>query len=76
MRRGDFVPLKARDGTLSYLRTTKEQSVLVAVNFKRRAMSFTLPEGKWQMLLTSDGDSTDAAAALAPYEVRLLVSEK
>ncbi len=34
---GDFVPLQAGPGILSYLRTTPEQTVLVAINFKGRA---------------------------------------
>ena len=81
LRRGDYVPLETRAGTLAYLRTTPDQSVLVAINFKGHAADFLKasrrdipPQGKWQMLFSSASDSTDAAAPLAPHEVRLLIN--
>jgi alpha-glucosidase len=79
---GDYLPLEAAPGTLAYLRSTPEQSVLVAINFKGRPAPFRAasrrgppPAGKWQMLFSSHADSKDPAAALAPHEVRLLIYE-
>ena len=76
LRRGDYVPLETCRGTLAYLRSTPGQSVLVAINFKGRLDQFVPPPGKWQMLFSSPADIADPAAALAPYEVRLLINEK
>jgi len=73
--RGDFIPLETRPGTLAYLRSTPEQSVLVAINFKDRHIQFAPPSGKWQLLFSSHAELTDLAAALVPYEVRLLLLE-
>jgi alpha-glucosidase len=71
--RGDYVPLETRRGLLAYLRSTPEQSVLVAINFKGRLANFAPTAGKWQMLFSSNGDSKDPTAQLKPYEVRLLI---
>jgi hypothetical protein len=49
--------------------------VLVAINFKGRLAEFAPQPGKWQMLFSSQVDSTDPIANLAPYEVRLLLGE-
>ncbi len=73
---GDFVPLEAGPGILAYLRTTPEQTVLVALNFKGRPANFSAPQGNWLDLLYEPPDPTKTAAQLAPYEVRLLVSVK
>ncbi len=73
LQRGDYVPLPARAGVLAYLRTTPEQSVLVAINFKGHAVDFTAPEGKWHVLFSSEAGSKDPAAPLHPCEVRLLI---
>jgi alpha-glucosidase len=72
---GEFVPLEAGPGILSYLRTTPEQTILVALNFKGRLVRFTPPEGKWQTLFSSQADPTEAAASLEPYEVHLLIRD-
>ena len=72
---GDYAPLETRNKVLAYLRSTPEQAVLVALNFSGHAVNFVLPDGKWRVIFGgSDGDA--AAAALAPYEVRLMVKEK
>jgi glycosidase len=76
LHRGDYTPLEAPAGSLAYLRSTPEQSILVAINFKGRPAKFATPDGKWQLLFSSHPESTDPATALAPYEVRLLVMEK
>jgi len=76
LRGGDYVPLEARPGSLAYLRCTPEQCVLVAINFKGRSAQFTLPDGTWQMLFSSDADIKDPAAALMPHEVRMLIKGK
>jgi alpha-glucosidase len=73
LRYGDFVPLETSPGILAYLRTTPEQTVLVAMNFKGRPAKITLPEGKWDLLFSSHAGSTEAAASLEPYEVRLFI---
>jgi len=75
LRRGDYIPLETRRGSLAYLRSTPGQSVLVAINFKGRLVQFAPPPGKWQMLFSSKEDSKNPAAALASYEVRLLIQE-
>jgi alpha-glucosidase len=75
LRRGDYLPLETGPGTLAYLRSMPEQSVLVAINFKGRLAEFAPQPGKWQMLFSSQVDSTDPIANLAPYEVRLLLGE-
>ncbi len=72
---GDYLPLKAPAGSLAYLRSTPEQTILVAINFKGRPEKFTPPDGKWNMLFSGNVDSKDPAAARAPYEVRLLIKE-
>ena len=69
---GDFRPLKTHAGTLAFLRSTPEQSVLVAMNFTGRLAAFTPDKGKWQMLFSSQANPSDP---LSPYEVRLLVSD-
>jgi alpha-glucosidase len=76
LQRGDYLPLKTRPGTLAYSRSTPGQTVLVALNFKGRAARFVLPSGQWQMLFSSIADAREPAAALAPYEVRLLIDAK
>jgi len=75
LQRGDYISLETPPGTLAYLRTTTEQSALVAINFKGRLANFVLPQGQWHMLFSSNKDKTDAANALTPYEVRLLIHE-
>ena len=76
LQRGDYNPLESPPGTLAYLRSNPEQSILVAINFKSRATEFVTLQGKWQVLLSSHEESTGTPATLAPYEVRLVVKEK
>ncbi len=75
-RQGDFVPLKTRRGVLAYLRTKEEQAALVAMNFTGRSATYPFPKGKWDILLASNADLTEASAPLAPFEVRILMSTK
>ena len=74
LQHGDFVPLETGPGLLAYLRTTPEQAVLVALNFKGHAANYPLPQGKWHILCTNNRDSTETSAPLAPFEARLLIS--
>ena len=76
LRRGDYLPLQSAPGTLAYLRSTPEQSVLVALNFKGHSTKIVPPPGEWQVLFSSNQESKDPAAALAAHEVRLLIEEK
>jgi alpha-glucosidase len=76
LQRGDFVPLETQRGILAYLRTTQEQAVLVALNFKGHSANYPFPQGKWHILFTNKVDPTEAVAPLASYEVRLLISMK
>ena len=72
LRGGDFVPLETPRGMLAYLRQTKGQSVLMALNFGRRKKKFSLPDGDWRMLLTTAKGSPGAPA---PYEIQMLILE-
>jgi alpha-glucosidase len=74
LRHGDFVPLESGPGTLAFLRSTPEQTMLVALNFKGRLAKFAPPQGKWELLFSSHADSNGAVASLEPYEVKLLIS--
>ena len=68
--RGEFVPLKTPTGTVAYLRQLEEQTVLVAMNFSKRFVSFALPNGHWRDIIsTSEG----APGRLAPHEIQLLI---
>jgi alpha-glucosidase len=68
LRRGDFIPLETPPGTLAYLRQTVGQSVLVAMNFSGRNKAVRLPDGDWQMLLTT---AKGAPGALVPFEIQI-----
>jgi hypothetical protein len=70
--RGDFAPLDTMPGTMAYLRRSGEQSVLVAMNFSKRDKSFSLPNGNWQVLLTTLNGSP---GTLGPGEIQLLILE-
>jgi hypothetical protein len=50
--------------------------VLVAVSFKGNIANYPLPLGKWHILLANNADLTEAAAPLAPNEVRILISSE
>jgi alpha-glucosidase len=66
---GDFVPLETPGGMLAYLRQIEGQSVLVAMNFGKRNVKFSLPNGNWRMLLTT---AKGSPGTLSPYEIQLL----
>ncbi len=70
--RGDFVPLQASSRMLAYLRRSKEQTVLVAMNFSEWNTKFPVPGERWQMLLTT---SNGTAGTLAPHEIQFLILE-
>jgi glycosidase len=70
--RGEFVPLRTPAGTLAYLRQSEEQTVLVAMNFSKRFVSYTPPEGLWRNIIsTSEG----APGRLATHEIQILIRE-
>jgi alpha-glucosidase len=82
LHRGDFtlLTLQPKD-TLAYLRQTAEQTILVALNFKERRVSFReIPQGKWNVLFSTARNVMSAVALptghlqLAPYEVLILES--
>jgi glycosidase len=75
LRHGDYLPLETGPDTLAYVRSTPGQSVLVAINFKNRLSEYASQPGNWQILFSSQVDSTHPAANLSPYEVRLLIGE-
>jgi alpha-glucosidase len=82
LRSGDYIPLRAHPGSMAYLRTTQDQSVLIAINFKGHPVDFraafcldTSRQGKWDPLFSSDPESAEATAPLAPHEVRLLINK-
>ena len=72
LRSGDFIPLDTPSGLLAYLRETEGQSVLVVLNFSKGAKKFSLPEGKWKMLLSN---RKGLPGALAGFEIQLLSLE-
>jgi alpha-glucosidase len=75
LHRGDFTPLATPRGVLAYLRTSGEQTSLVALNFKGHTANFTPAGEKWRLLFSSNADSESAVAPLSPYEVRVLVRD-
>jgi glycosidase len=76
LRRGDFLPMaNCPRGMLAYLRRTKEQTILVALNFTDRHAVIEFPTGEWRWLYsttrTAPADSNAGQSRLAPHEVRL-----
>ena len=72
--RGDYTSLEAGHGCLAYLRSMAGKTVLVAINFNGRPASIEVPPGEWRTLFSSQADSSGPSSALAPYEIRLLIS--
>jgi alpha-glucosidase len=72
LRRGDFIPLVTHRGMLAYLRSTEDQSVLVATNFGERNVKFTLPDGDWCMRLTT---AKGSSGTLSSREIQIFVLE-
>jgi alpha-glucosidase len=70
--RGDFEPLDTGPGMLAYKRRTEEQSVLVAMNYSGRNITFARPGSNWKVILTNSGGSS---GVLAPHEIQLLLLE-
>jgi alpha-glucosidase len=64
LRGGSLAFLEGTPGdVLAYLRQTPDQSVLVAVNFKKSPASFQLPGGSWELVIASG--QVGAAGCLA-----------
>jgi alpha-glucosidase len=84
LQHGDFSLLTALPkDTLAYVRSTKEQTILVALNFKDRPASIKeIPGGKWNLLFSTARNVKDQPAVtlptehvqLAPYEALILES--
>jgi len=72
LRGGDFLPLDTPRGVLAYLRHLDGQSVLVALNFSRRTVKFSLPGGKWRMQLKP---AKGSPGELTPHEIKILLLE-
>ena len=70
LRRGDFIPLETPRGVIAFLRRTEGQTVLVAMNFGRRKVKFTLPGGNWHMLLKTSNGLPDSLPA---QEIQLFI---
>ena len=75
LRQGEMSGMECKHGVLSYLRSTGEQTLLVAINFKRHNVKFIHPEGNWGLIFSNIEEGSDAKH-LAPYEVRILKSKK
>ncbi len=82
LQHGDFNLLTVQPtNALSYVRSTPEETILVALNFKDRPVNVEqIPPGKWNLLLSTarDGGSaveqTTGSLQLEPYEVLILES--
>jgi maltose alpha-D-glucosyltransferase/alpha-amylase len=76
LRHGQFSLLPASSRrSLAYLRTTDAQAILVAMNFSSRADRLALPDGSWQVLLSTQAERASQAARrldLGGHEVCLL----
>ncbi len=76
--RGDYTPVPAPSGVLTYLRGLPGQKVLVAINFSRAPTRLPVAStlgSAGRVLLSSQQDKTGAAVSvldLAPHEVILL----
>jgi alpha-glucosidase len=76
LRRGDFEPVAATRDILVYLRKSREQTILVVLNFSKRRKVFSLPPGIHlrERLFTSGKDVLSPASqeiVLMPYEASL-----
>jgi alpha-glucosidase len=77
LTRGDFSLLTTQPkDALVYLRETPRQRILIALNFKNKAVCLdALPAGRWKALLSTEdrtGIHSTARLELAPYEALLL----
>ncbi len=69
---GDFSPLiEDPRHILAFLRTKKDDRILVLLNFSSRNLNFQLPEGRWFSLMSEDLTYQDALQ-IKPYQVMLL----
>jgi alpha-glucosidase len=67
LRRGDYQLLPSPPGTLVYLRRAGNESLIVALNFSRRAARLAPPEGSWHTLLAYPGEA--GPAELPPHGI-------
>jgi alpha-glucosidase len=70
---GNFIPLETQRSLMVYMRQTEAQSVIVVLNFNGQNAKFLLPDGDWQMLITSD---KGVPGVLAPFEIQMYLSPK
>jgi alpha-glucosidase len=75
LQRGQFMPVRASGGILAYVRKSEAQSILVALNYRGRPARFGLPEGRWRLLFSSEGNKAASLNQLLAHEARLLVDD-
>lgn len=73
LQQGDFVPVAATRHVLAYLRKSKQETVLIALNFSKKRKTLSIPAGirLRERLLTSEiapTSTTFEEIVLAPYE--------
>ena len=73
---GRFHPSGESRGQLDLPSLHEEQNCVGGMNFTGHAVEFKLPEGKWELLMTSNKVQAGSHCSLAPNEVRLLIREK
>jgi alpha-glucosidase len=74
LRRGDYLPLDGPRGSMVYLRSTAEETILLALNFTNRRAALPLPEGDWRPLLAAPPISSPAE--LPPRGVLLAIRDE
>ncbi|GAB4421818.1 MAG: alpha-glucosidase family protein [Anaerolineales bacterium] len=77
LQRGNFTLLTEQPkDVLAYLRSSEEQTILIALNFKNRPSELkNIPAGEWSLLHSSARTSapkSEQSLSLAPHEVLLL----
>lgn len=71
LQRGDFIPLVENPRHfLAFMRTYKNDQVLVVLNFSSRKLYYDPPEGSWTTLFGEE-PQTKGFITLSPYDVRL-----
>ena len=75
LQRGEFAAAPQQEKqVLAYTRTTKDEQILIALNFSRHTTSVALPPGEWQSLF-SPNDAPGESRSLAPYDIDLLIRD-
>jgi alpha-glucosidase len=78
LQHGDFKLLSGQSkDALAYARSSEQQNILVALNFKNHPVKVVVPQGKWTLLLSTNKVRSavvlpNEQAQLAPYEVLIL----